>query len=159
MCYNSDISLMQKGDLDMSVCTFFGHKACYQLDTGLLCSEIEKLIHQGVDTFYVGNQGQFDSAVYRCLKTLRSQYQQIHMFVVLAYLPIPGQECRNLEDTMYPEIEGHPKFAITRRNRWMIAQADYCLCYVNQTWGGAYQFAKIAKEKGLTVINLGNAAL
>ena len=143
----------------MSVCTFFGHRECYDLDADLLRSEIENMIGDGVDTFYVGNQGRFDAIAYRCLRELRAAYPHIHVSVVLAYLPDVSSPLWDMTDTIYPEIEGHPKFAIERRNRWMIGQSDRCLCYVNRTWGGAYKFAKLAKHRGLTVINLGTAML
>ena len=139
------------------VCTFFGHRECYGLDISALRDAIADLIKQGVDTFYVGNQGNFDAAVYRCLKDLRMVYSHIRICVVLAYLPTEKREDADMDDTMYPEIEGHPKFAIRRRNHWMIDRSDYCLCYINHTWGGAYQFAVMAKDRGLAVINLGNA--
>lgn len=60
---------------------------------------------------------------------------------------------------MYPEIEGPKKFAIERRNRWMIDYADFCLCYINHTWGGAWKCARQAKRGGKTVINIGNAGI
>jgi len=143
----------------MSACTFFGHKESYGLDVQLLGRRIIELINKGVDTFYVGNQGQFDSTVYRCLKSLQAQYPNIRFSVVLAYLPTEKTEWEDMSDTIYPEIEGHPKFAIERRNKWMIGHADYCVCYINHTWGGAYKFAQMAKRRGLQVINLGSAAL
>lgn len=143
----------------MSVCTFFGHSSCYGLDERELRSAIETLISKGVDTFYVGNQGSFDGSVYGCLKQLRKIHPQICVSVVLAYLPAQRIEGEDMSDTMYPEIEGHPKFAIERRNRWMIEAADYCLCYINYTWGGAYKIARLAKRRGLTVINLGGTEL
>ena len=143
----------------MPACTFFGHRDCYGLDRAVLYSAIEDLIGQGVDTFYVGNQGNFDGMVYRCLKQLRTVYSYIRISVVLAYLPTEKMEDEDMHDTMYPEIEGHPKFAIERRNRWMIDVSNFCVCYVNHTWGGAYKCARMAKRKGLAVINLGGAAL
>ena len=41
----------------MLACTFFGHRDCYSLDEQVLIDAIEDLIRNGVDTFYVGNQG------------------------------------------------------------------------------------------------------
>lgn len=143
----------------MAACTFFGHRECYGLDRQVLQQTIEELITKGVDTFYVGNQGQFDSAVYICLKQLRKEHPYIRVCVVLAYLPTEKSEYDDITDTMYPEIEGHTKFAIDRRNRWMIEASDYCLCYINHTWGGAYKFAKLAKQRGKTVINFGIAEI
>lgn len=143
----------------MSVCTFFGHRECYGLDAQVLWSAIEELIGKGVDTFYVGNQGNFDGIVYSCLKQLRRVYPHIRVSVVLAYLPTEKREGEEMPDTVYPEIEGHPSFAIERRNRWMIDAADYCLCYINHTWGGAYKFAKLAKRRGIHVINISSTAI
>lgn len=141
----------------MAACTFFGHRECYGLDKQALRDALMELIEQGVDTFYVGNQGQFDAAVYHCLKQLQENQPWIRVCVVLAYLPVEKNEYEDMADTMYPQIEGHPKYAIERRNRWMIDHSDYCLCYINHTWGGACKFARMAKRRGKTVINLGNA--
>ena len=143
----------------MASCSFFGHRECLGLDRQVLLLSIEELIFKGVDTFYVGNQRQFDSAVYSCLKLLRKEYPHIHICIVLAYLPTENNEYDDMADTMYPEIEGHPKFAIDRRNRWMIQASDYYICYINRTWGGAYKFANMAKRYGKTVINIGNAEI
>ena len=140
-------------------CTFFGHRECYGLDSQVLQQAIKELIALGVDTFYVGNQGQFDGAVYSCLKQLGKEHPHIRICVVLAYLPTEKNEYDDMTDTMYPEIEGHPKFAIERRSRWMIEVSDYCLCYINHAWGGAYKFAKLAKRRDKTVINLGNTEI
>ena len=140
-------------------CTFFGHRECSGLDMLVLSDAIEDLIRKGVDTFYVGNQGQFDRAVYSCLNQLRKYYPHIRVCVVLAYLPTDKHEYDDMADTMYPEIEGHPKFAIERRNRWMIDRSNFLLCHINHTWGGAYKFAKMAKRRGKIVINIGNASI
>lgn len=141
----------------MKVCTFFGHRDCFGLDEAIVKRAIEALIQQGVEEFLVGHQGQFDGMVHRCLKSLKVQYSQIKYWVVLAYLSTEKREYEDMSDTIYPEIEGHPKFAIERRNRYLVDSADACLCYVNHEWGGAYKFARMAKRRGLKVINLGKA--
>lgn len=140
----------------MSVCTFFGHRECWDLDSNKLCTAIEELITNGVDTFYMGNQGHFDGMVHSALRKLCVVYPHIRYAVVLAYLPTKREKYVDSSDTMYPEgIEnGPPKFAIARRNQWMLEASDYCLCYIDHTWGGAYQYARQAKQKGKTVINL-----
>ena len=140
----------------MLACTFFVHRECYGLNREVLRSAVEDLISKGVNSFYVGNQGQFDGAVYSCLKQLGKEHPHIRVCIVLAYLPTDKNEYDDMVDMMYPEIEGHPKFSIERRNRWMIEASDYCLCYINHTWGGAYKFARLARQRGKTVINIGN---
>lgn len=141
----------------MQTCTFFGHRECQGLDAEILRGGNSKHHQSGVVTFYVGNQGGFDGMVHTCLKQLQKQYPHIHYAIVLAYLPTEKRAGEDYADTLYPEgLElGPPRFAIERRNKWMLEQADCCICYVNRTWGGAYKFTKQAKSRGLTVINLG----
>ena len=57
---------------------------------------------------------------------------------------------------MLPEgIEAvHPRFAISWRNKWMIKQSDYVVTYITHPWGGAAQFAEMAKKQQKAVINL-----
>ncbi len=144
------------------ICTFFGHRECYGLDTTVLQAAIEDLIQSGVDTFYVGHQGSFDDAVLSCLRRLQNIYPQIRFSVVLAYLPQKVSAYDRYADcSIYPEgLEiGPPRFAIERRNKWMIAHSDVCLCWINFTWGGAYKFARLAKRHGLRVRNFGSALL
>jgi len=143
------------------ICTFFGHRDCYGLDEERLRSAIGVLIQQGTDTFYVGNQGSFDSIVRSYLKMLQGRYPHIRYHVVLAYLPVKKREYDGFSDTVFPEeiASVHPKFAIDCCNRYLIDTADICLCYVNQTWGGVYKFARLAKCRGLRIFNLGSAQL
>lgn len=74
------------------VCTFFGHRDCYGLDEQALREAIERLIANGVTTFYVGHQGNFDNMVFRCLMKLEKTHTHILRSVVLAYPPTQKQE-------------------------------------------------------------------
>ena len=141
----------------MSVCAFFGHSECYGLDAAMLRNAIEDLIKQGTTEFLVGNNGQFDGMVFSCLQDLSKDHPEISYSVALAYLPTHKEEYDIYRGhSFYPEgLEiGPAKFAIERRNRWMIDASDCC-----HTWGGAYKFARMAKNRGLQVINLGSAVI
>ncbi len=141
----------------MSVCTFFGHRECPAEIKPILKSTLEDLIvNHGVDLFYVGNQGQFDACVRTSLQALTKKYPQTHYAVVLAYMPGSKNEYEDFSDTMLPEgIESvHPRFAISRRNDWMLRQSSFVVTYITHTWGGAYKFAEKAKKQGKIVINL-----
>ena len=144
------------------VCTFFGHSECYGLDDAALRSAIEELIEQGITEFVVGNHGRFDSMVFFCLQGLSKVYPEISYSVALAYLPTHKEDYDIYRGhSFYPEGQenGLAKFAIERRNRYLIDTSDICLCYVNHTFGGAYKFARMAKRRGLQVINLGSLEL
>lgn len=141
----------------MAVCTFFGHKECPEEIKPLIQNRIEDLIQEHcVDTFYVGNEGQFDTYVHIILKKLERKYPHIHYAVVLAYLPGHTDLTIDQEDTMLPEgIKMiHPRYAISWRNNWMLRQSDYVVAYITHSWGGAAQYAAKANRKGLVVYNL-----
>ena len=140
----------------MSSCTFFGHRNCPDSIQPRLEAEILALIRQGVHTFYVGQQGEFDRLVCHTLRQLQRQHPQIRYAVVLTGLPTNKNSESRSDETVYPEevAVGPPRFAIDRRNRWMVRTADCVICYVTHSWGGAYKFAALAKKHGKPVINL-----
>ena len=141
----------------MKACTFFGHRDCPETIKPRLREVLIDLITiNGVDTFYVGNQGRFDGIVRSVLRELEQAYPEIHYAVVLAYLPGKKNQYDDFSDTMLPEgIEAvHPRYAIEWRNRWMLQWADFVVTYIAHPWGGAAKFAEKAKREGKTVINL-----
>ena len=141
------------------VCTFFGHRDALGLDERVLENALREQIEGGADQFYVGHQGEFDRMVFVCLQKLRERYPHISVTVVLAYLTGKKSGAAVYGGcSIYPEgLESvPPRFAIDKRNEWMIRQADICLCYVTSPGGGAHKFMKRAERAGLTVINLGS---
>lgn len=143
----------------MNICTFFGHRDCPSSIKPKLRDVIINLIEkEHVDLFYVGNHGAFDAMVRTQMREMEQTYPNIRYAVVLAYLPQKSNEFdpQNYSDTIFPEgIETVPKrFAISWRNRWMLKQADYVVTYVTHSWGGAAQFAEMAKRQHKKVINI-----
>lgn len=140
----------------MSACTFFGHRFCYELDEDALRIEIESLIREGVDVFYVGNQGELDRCAYSVLRKLKRKYPYISVNVVLAYLPGKAKDDEFLGDTIYPNgLEYvHPRFAIDRRNLWMLNNSEYVVCYIRHSWGGAQRYVQKARRQGKCIIAL-----
>ena len=154
---NIDRDTGQFKDDKMSTCTFFGHRDTPDEIEPILYSVLKDLIEKhNVKSFYVGNQGSFDIMVRRNLKKLKSYYPHIDYAVVLAYLPIKNDNNYDFSDTLIPdELETiHPKYAIAKRNQWMLDEADYVVTYVKVDFGGAAKFKKIAERKGKVVINL-----
>ena len=138
-------------------CTFFGHR-----DTPMSASEKLKgvlidLIESGADTFLVGTEGGFDGMVYAALCELKGAYPHISVSRVLAYLPTKADSLGDSTgDSIYPEgLETVPKrFAIARRNEWLVKQADTVVCYIERQFGGAAKYTEYARKKGKRIINL-----
>ena len=138
-------------------CCFFGHREVTHNIRDKLKAIIEKLIvEDGVTDFYVGHQGQFDSMVYSILKELKAKYPHIRYTVVLAYMPDEHIKEVYGENTLFPDgMENVPKkFAISKRNDWMIQQSGFAVCYVYKITGGAAKFREKAVKKGLRLIQV-----
>lgn len=139
-------------------CSFFGHRYIDEAIAAPLKNALTNLIANNVDTFLVGQQGDFDRLVLRTLRQLKKEFPQIRYRVVLAYLPAaPAAYCAYTEEeTVFPEgLETvPPRYAISWRNRWMIRQSDVVVTYITHSQGGTAQFAESAKRMNKRVINI-----
>lgn len=118
---------------------------------------LEWLINkQHAEIFYVGNHGNFDRFALFTLKRLKKYYPHIRYTVVLAYIPRGGQENFNEIDTLLPfgVSNAPPRFAIDKRNAWMLEQSDAVVTYVVRPYGGAAKYKKMAILRGKRVIEL-----
>ena len=138
-------------------CTFFGHRDFPREMTPTLRAQIVYLIeNRDVSQFYVGNQGYFDYAVLQILRSCRQIYPQIRYSVILAYMPqqeLPGIEAA---ETLLPEqVELAPRrYAICRRNRWMLEHADCVVTYIRHAYGGAARSAALAARQRKEILPL-----
>ena len=58
-------------------------------------------------------------------------------------------------NTVFPaEIEGvPPRFAISKRNDFLLKNADIVVCYAHNKFSNSYKLVEKAKRKGIRVIN------
>jgi len=107
---------------------------------------------------YVGRNGEFDiyaaTIVKRVQNTVGNDNNEL-----ICVLPYNEKDIEFYEKyydcVMIPECveKAYPKGAITKRNRWMVEQADLIVCYVERESGGAYNALKYAKKLGKRVVN------
>ena len=137
----------------MDGCTFFGHRDAPQGIKPKIRKTILSLIERGITLFYVGNQGAFDRMVLCELEKIAKE-KPIRYYQVLAYFPNEKNKIAN--QTILPDgIEQvHPKFAISRRNDWMVEKSEIVVAYVYRSYGGAARYTEKARRKGKEIINL-----
>lgn len=142
--------------MKQTICTFAVHREIYSNNTlkDKLKKEIINLIeHYGVNTFYSGGKGGFDWLCAECVKELKKNYPFIKSYLILAYMPGKKNQFdedfyKRFDGTLYPEIENTPpKFAIVKRNEWMIDKSDFLIAYVEHNWGGAYKTLSYAEKQ------------
>ena len=113
------------GIINMKNVTFCGHSKLSEKEKILLKKELnkklEKLICNGACTFLLGGYGDFDRICAYVIRELKKQY---------------------------PPIENVPlRYAISKRNEYMVEKADVIIAYVNHSWGGAATTLEYAKRK------------
>ena len=141
--------------------TFFGHRDTPQWICKPLYNLLASLIEQeNADLFYMGNHGSFDRIALSVLRSLKKTYPHIRFYVVLAYLPHQYDFPPDVE-TLLPtqSVEALPRFAIEKRNNWMLSNSDTIISYVTHTFGGAAKFKERTIAAGKRVFELANPPL
>ena len=111
---------------------------------------------------YLGGYGDFDEICARACRELKQEYDDIEIVYVTPYISLSEQEkikemqrCGLCDTSIYPPIENVPlRFAISKRNEWMMTNADLIIAYVNRSFGGAYKSLQVAKRKKKKIINI-----
>ena len=139
-------------------CMLFGHRdAPDAIRTDLKNAIISLTLDYGVTEFLVGNNGSFDAMAQGVLSELRHLGLDRNYSIVLSKLneiPINGENDR----TLFPEgqeVALH-RFAISKRNDWMLRQADVLLTFVRNKFSNSYKVLSKALAKGIKAINLYN---
>lgn len=123
----------------------------------------EKVLPKGKEkpiTFYCGGYGDFDLLCGRVLYELKQEGYLFESYYITPYL----EKDRRLQDplflkhydgTIYPPLEKTPpRFAIEKRNRWMVDKSDLILCYVLYSFGGAAKTRAYAEKKKKSILDL-----
>lgn len=146
----------------MKVC-FFGHKNSYNcnLYENKIKTLLISLIKSNKDiVFYCGGMSDFDSLCANIVRKLKPEYPNIKLIFITPYLResyLRHIDKSRFDDILYPPIENTPqRFAIIKRNEWVIDNCDMALFYLLNTFGGAYNSYIYAKRKGKTTILINN---
>ena len=138
-------------------CMFCGHADALPFVGDALERAVADLINvRAVRMFYIGHHRNFDRMALIVMRKMQKAFPDIAYAVVLAYMQGKVPTFESDTPTMYPEgLELVPrKFAISHRNRWMTANSDIAVAYVNRGYGGAAQTIVYARRCGLEIINL-----
>lgn len=134
--------------------TFCGHKEVYNEEDvrQWLCMVCIELIAQGASEFYCGGYGHFDHMCAATLRSLKHQHPGIRIVLVLPYLN-STMLTDGYDETVYPPLESVPKrYAISRRNEWMVRESDIVVAYVIRGFGGAAKTLEFAQRKKKRII-------
>ena len=104
---------------------------------------------------YLGGYGGFDSFALSCCKKYKEYNPSVRLVLITPYISVDSEKKSLYDEVVYPGLEDKPlKFAISYRNRWMVENADFIVCAVDHTWGGAYATYKYAERKKKPTFNI-----
>lgn len=143
-------------------CFFIGHREASSELLPILRQTVEKHISEyGVTEFIVGGYGNFDNLAAKAVISLKQQYPQITLSLLIPYHPAerPIETPPGFDNTYYPPgMEKVPrKLAIVRANRYMVAHVDYLIAYAWHPASNARDLVEYARRleiKGQIAITL-----
>jgi len=139
------------------VVTFCGHREILSGEDEIrkrLIEEVENLINKGATEFLLGGYGSFDYMCAGVVKELKQKYPHIKSILVKPYLNKPFDDWL-YDESEYPPIENAPKkFAIIKRNEYMVDRADTLIAYVKYETGGAATTLRYAVKKNKAIIQI-----
>ncbi len=140
----------------MDGAVFIGHNDCYGISAEKLEKEIIKCVNEGVTVFFNGGQGGFDRLSAGIIYKLKKIYPNIKNVLVIPYLNFRIFDREIFDEIIYPEgfERLHFKSAIIEKNKYMVDNSKYAICFVSHSWGGAYKTYEYALIKGLDIRNL-----
>lgn len=145
------------------IVTFCGHRDFVETAEAenQLTMFLEKYARENVRLVcYNGGYGNFDYFAAKCVQRLQERYSNIRNCLILPYIDQTFLDRieifkNHFDETIYPPLETVPrKYAIIRRNEWMIDSTDIIIAYVKYSWGGAARTLEYAKRKKKTVIQI-----
>ena len=150
------------------IVTFCGHSDYQEneKDRQALLALLESRVGDAAVDFLLGEYGGFDAFAYRCCKQYQSTHPAARLIFVTPY-NTPSYRKTHLsdaderfDDLVYPPLENvPPKYAIVRRNRYMMEQADLVIAYITHAHGGAHQTYRHALRKGKNTYNLAGGTI
>ena len=124
-----------------------------------LTKTVEQLIERGAELFYLGGYGSFDGMAASVVREQKKAHPNIQSVLVLPYLD-RKVDSSGYDRTTYPPLENVPRrFAISKRNEWMVDVSDVIVAYVKHGWGGAAKTLEYAQRKKKEIINYWEASL
>lgn len=140
------------------ICCFAGHSEIYDNEIKQKISKAASYLIEtkGVNSFLVGNYGQFDNYALESLAKLKETYQNIEINIVIPYLTNNTYNLKKCDNVVIANIpENTPRrLQIIKANEYMVNKSEYLICYVKYSWGGASMTYNYAKSKKKTIYNL-----
>lgn len=136
------------------IITFCGHDNVSEICKvrEWLCAVLDQFMHEKSIIFYLGGYGGFDRLAASVVRQKQKVNPTAQSVLIIPYIN-RKYDASGYDYTLFPPLESvPPRYAILKRNEWMVAQADVVIAYVTHGWGGAGKTLEYARTKRKTVI-------
>ena len=136
----------------MNSCFFIGHREASSELLPMIRQIVEKHISEyKVTEFIVGGYGNYDHLAAKAVISLKQQYPQITLSLLIPYHPAerPIETPPGFDNTYYPPgMENVPRrVAIIRANRYMVDHVDYLIAYAWHPASNARNLVEYAHKR------------
>ena len=145
------------------IVAFCGHRNYIETaaDEEKVLALLSSCVGAGACELFLGEYGNFDSFAYRCAKKFKGERTDRRLVFVTPYLSTEYRKNaveytkNRFDQVVYPPLETvPPRYAIVRRNKWIVEQADVLIAYITHKHGGAYTMYQYAQKKEKVVFNI-----
>ena len=144
------------------VISFCGHSSyvAKNVDEQMILDILQTEIGNEKCEIFLGGYGNFDSFAYSCAKKFKAANPNVKLIFITPYRDekyikekMYGRD--EIDEIVYPPLEHVPlRYAISRRNRWIVEHSDIIIAYISHAYGGAYETYKFATKKNVKVFNV-----
>lgn len=158
----------KKASMRDKTCCFTGHRKLPPSKRNQIALQLEKtvirLIDRGIIFYGAGGALGFDTLAAQTVLSLREDYPQIKLILVLPCLT-QTRGWSEADITVYENIKRQAdKVVYTsqtyfqgcmhKRNRHLVDNSSVCLCYLTESKSGTYRTVQYAQKCGCQIINL-----
>ena len=152
-------------------CCFTGHRNIPENEKEIikekLKSVLRKLISKGVIWYGNGAARGFDLLAAQTVLEMKKEYPQIRLILVLPCRDQTAKWYDKAEIALYNDIlkqvdkvvclhEHYIDGCMRERNRYLVDNSGYCVCYLTGNVGGTAYTVKYAKQQKIHLIHLHN---
>ena len=113
---------------------------------------LDQFIYEDEVIFYLGGYGEFDRLAVSVVQEKKQLNPRAQSILVLPYL---NRKCDEAlyDYTIYPPLEAVPfRYAVSKRNEWMVSESDVVIAYVTHDWSGAANTLEYARRRKKNII-------
>lgn len=149
-------------------CCFTGHRILPKGKEKQIFNKTRKiviaLIEKGVKYFGTGGAIGYDTIAAQVILSLKEKYPFIKLIVVC---PCKNQDAKwnEKQKRIYKEIlqladkivilaDSYYDGCMQARNRHLVDNSKYCICYLTRSFGGTYGTVEYAKKQMMDIINI-----